>query len=166
MDFYGKVSLTTSSHKNLLKESQRNWLVTRRNPCKDDTRCLKREYLYRLLELQNPTQNSVSGSYERYDWGKPSLHPSDLDILQLNDHEIYVYGIALWIIDAKLGIIHVGEIDGIYPLADHRVNYQDDNGCSLTITFGTNNPVVSDSSDPDGGWGVHVTFYGQYQKTE
>lgn len=158
-----KEALANTSNKSLLKVSQRDWLKSKRNLCQD-TECIRQQYVLRILELSNTVKNfSISGRYERYYHGKPSAHPSDLSILELKDNRIYVYGVALWIKNAEKGIIHIGEIDGSFPLVENKVKYQDEYGCNLMMNFDKDTLVISDTSSECGGH--NVTFDGLYRKT-
>ena len=163
-----KQALTKSSDRKKRKASQYHWLVSKRNACNDDAICLHREYFLRILELTDVAKKNVlSGSYERYDQDRPSFHSSDIDILELTDHQIYINGMALWYLNKEneaKGIVHMGEVNGIFPLAENRVKYQDTYGCSFLITFQKNGFVVSESKNTDGCWGANVTFDGKYIK--
>jgi len=160
-------ALKRSSHKNRLKSSQRDWLRSKRDPCGADDICLKDEYFLRILKLTKSRKNaSLSGRYERYVQNKPDLNTSDIDILELDHREIYISGTALWSLseeNSKKGIVHIGEINGIFPLRENRVRYHDDYGSTLLLIFEKNSLIVSESKD-ESNWGANVTFDGQYKK--
>ena len=160
-------ALDRSSQKITLKASQHNWLKSKRNACKDDDICLKTEYYLRILEITDSTINSAfSGSYERYYQNKPSFHSSDIDILKLNNHQIYINGMAMWYLNKKneaKGIVHFGEINGVFPIIENKVRYRGTYGCSLVLTFDKNGFVINESTN-NGNWGANVTFDGQYRK--
>lgn len=160
-------ALKRSSHKNRLKSSQRDWLRSKRDPCGEDDMCLKDEYFLRILKLTDGTENaSLSGRYARYTQNKPNLNASDIDILELDHREIYISGTALWSSSKEnfeKGMIHIGEINGIFPLMKNRVRYHDDYGSTLLLIFEKNSLIVSESKD-ESNWGANVTFDGLYKK--
>lgn len=164
-----KKALDRSSYKNKLKASQNNWLIYKRNACEDDDICLNTEYYSRILELKDSTKSSnLSGSYERYTKNKPSFHSSDIDILKLSDHQIYINGVAVWYLNKEneaKGIVHFGEINGVFPIVENKVKYHGNYGCSLMLTFKKNGFVISKSTN-GGNWGANVSFDGQYRKTK
>jgi uncharacterized protein len=66
-----KKALSSASHESTLKTTQRTWLESVRNACKD-VACLKQTYTSRLAELNEfvatPSKSLPSpGEYERYD---------------------------------------------------------------------------------------------------
>lgn len=164
-----KKALARSSHKNKLKASQRNWLRAKRNKCEDDDICLNTEYYSRILELTDTRKSSdLSGSYERYNKNKPSFHSSDINILELRDHQIYLNGIAMWYLNKEneaKGIVHFGEINGVFPIVENKVKYHDKYGGAFMLTFEKNGFLISESAN-EGNWGANVSFDGQYRKTK
>ena len=160
-------ALDSTSQKETLITSQQNWLKTKLNACKDDDICLKTEYYLRILEITDSTMSSeLSGSYERYYQNKPSFHSSNIDILKLNNHQIYINGIAMWYLNKKneaKGIVHFGEINGIFPIIENKVRYRGTYGSSFVLTFDKNGFVINESTN-HGNWGANVTFDGQYRK--
>jgi len=158
---YKKV-LTHTSSRQAVKASQYKWLKIR-NKCDDDD-CLKNEYLSRIIELAHREKAlTVTGSYTRYYEGKPAFHFSDIDIVELMHNTIYLHGVAIWIGDARKGIVHLGEIDGSFSKIEDQVFYHDEEGCKLTIHF-EKNALSIDSNDSAGCWGWNVTFDGYYRK--
>ena len=164
-----KKTMSRSSHKNKLKMSQRNWLIFKRNTCENEYICLSTEYYLRILELTDNTKVSdLSGSYKRYNQNKTSFHSSDIDILELNDHQIYINGMAIWYLNKEneaKGIVHFGEINGVFPIVENKVKYRGKYGCSLMLTFEKNGFVISESMN-GGNWGANVTFDGHYRKAK
>lgn len=162
-----KKALDRSSHKNKLKASQRNWLIYKRNACADDDICLNTKYYSRILELTDTTKNSsLSGSYVRYNKNKPSFHSSDINILELPDHQVYINGVAVWYLNKEneaKGIIHFAEINGVFPIVENKMKYRGKYGCSLMLTFEKNSFLISESTN-EGNWGANVTFDGHYRK--
>ena len=164
-----KKALSRSSHKDALKASQRNWLISKRNTCENEDICLNTEYYSRILELTDSTKSSeLSGSYKRYNQNKTSFHSSDIDILELNDHQIYINGMAMWYLNKEneaKGIVHFGEINGVFTIVENKVKYRGKYGCSLMLTFENNGFVISESMN-GGNWGGNITFDGHYKKAK
>jgi hypothetical protein len=111
--------------------------------------------------------DQLSGQYRRLFRGSFDRDPGTLNVWLLKDGHYRVAGDALWLGagDAEHRPVHVGEIDGIFSLQGRKIFYKDltiENGCSLTITFGTGSLTVTDDNSMCGG--VNVSFDGEYKK--
>jgi len=167
MDSYNK-ALSGESHGDALKTTQREWLKSVRNECKDAA-CLKQTYTSRIAELKkivetDPKSFSISGEYERYYQGKPNKNSSSITVREMADGKVDVKGNATWIGNAETGNINMGELDGSFLLDGNKIYYTDgeNEGCKLTIVFSQNALSVSDDNLRCGG--LNVTFDGQYSK--
>ena len=75
---------------------------------------------------------------------------------------------AMWYLNKEneaKGIVHFGEINGVFPIVENKVKYRGKYGCSLTLIFEKNGFVISENMNI-GNWGASVTFDGHYRKTK
>ena len=116
---------------------------------------------------QIPTADAndrVSGEYTTIaKRGDPNS--SSLDVWLLKDGQVRVKGNSTWVGNARIGNVHVGEVDGIFELRDGKVFLKEGEGddqCRFTITFGANSLIVTDDNQKCGG--MNVSFDGRYRK--
>jgi hypothetical protein len=113
-------------------------------------------------------QDQLSGQYRRVFRGRFDKDAGTLNVWLLKDGRYRVEGVALWVgqgDDPERRPVHVGDIDGVFALQGRKIIYEDtsmENGCRLTITFGTGNATITDDNAMCGG--VNVTFDGEYKK--
>lgn len=165
-----KTALSNILDGDALKTTQKNWLKSVRDECKDVT-CLKQAYSSRLAELNELVTTiqksfSISGIYERTYQGKPDKDSSSITIRELTDGQIHVEGNSIWVGNVESGNVNMGELEGSFRLDGNKIYYTDgeDEGCRLTIIFSQNVLSVSDDNQRCGG--LNVTFNGQYSKAE
>ncbi len=111
------------------------------------------------------SDDQVSGQYRRIFQGRFDRDQATLNVWLLKDGRVRVAGDATWVGDARRGNVHVGEIDGVFPLEGRKILYrdsEDEEGCRLTITLGRNSLVVTNDNLRCGG--VNVNFDGEYRR--
>lgn len=145
-----------------LQEEQAKWLKTR-NTCQDNA-CLEHAYTQRLAELTPTTLSNTqfAGEYERQP--KNDKNPANFTIKSLGKNTISFEGTALWINDASIGAVNIGEVSITIEVTSKQFTYKDDNGCQLLVTLAKN--AFDISGDEGNCGGMKVSFNGHYQKVK
>lgn len=163
-----KKALAGSSEAVSLKTAQKHWLGSVRDVCQNKE-CLKAAYTSRLAELNSAVANSVkpfaiSGTYKRYYRGKLDTNSTNITLRDLGNGQVHVGGDSVWIGNAAIGNVNIGQLDGTFTLEGSTIHYKDDGdeACALTISVTPNGLNVSNDNMRCGG--LNVTFDGQYRK--
>ena len=157
---------TPNSLRGALTNWQKQWLENTMN-CAGSA-CLKAAYQAQIGNLTHISTAAPSGVYARYEGGKPSkTNPGTISIIALTNNKAYVDGNALWVGNGDAGNVNQGEINELLPLSQQRIRYvsADDKRCVVTLTLKPSALTVSGSSMAC-GWGLNVTFDGDYRKVK
>ena len=81
-------------------------------------------------------------------------------VIALENNWFYLKGFAYWLGKAELGQAHIGEIDGLVPLQEGKLFFEEDS-CTAEIHLESSGIIVEKES---GCGGLNVTFEGEYKK--
>lgn len=150
-----------------VREWQRTWLSAREACGAPD--CMKPAYVAQISDLneraeRGATTTGFSGKYERYVNGKRDSHTSRLTVVELKGDRVRVFGTSVWVSNAAIGAVNVGEISGLARVMGNRIAYTDaDNEeCKFVITFTGKGLKVGEDKLQCGGH--NVTFTGEYRR--
>ena len=149
-----------------LSQWQKQWLEGTQECA--DSRCLKVNYQSQIDNLSHISPAAPSGKYVRYWKGKPDANSAGIDVIALTNNKAYVDGNAIWLTGG--GSANVGDINGVLPYNQQRIRYvYTEDGqktrCEVTLTPKANGLTVSGSSMAC-GWGMNVSFDGDYRKVK
>lgn len=161
-------ALTKGINKSSVQQWQKKWLFFTRDSCADIA-CLKTVYTSQVSELRDYSQiaatgTAISGLYERFYRGKRDKHLATIHVFEFQKKRARVVGTAIWVGNASIGNVNVGEIDGLFPLDGNKLRYNEseEDSCHLTITFAKNALVVTEDNSHCGG--LNVSFNGEYKR--
>lgn len=161
-------ALAKGINKTSVQQWQKNWLFFTRDACADIA-CLKTVYASQVSQLREYSQiastgTAISGMYERYYRGKPDKNTATINVFELQKNRVRVVGTAIWVGNAAQGNVNVGEINGVFPLYENKLLYNEseEDSCHLSITFAKNILVVTDDNSRCGG--LNVSFNGEYRR--
>ncbi|UTY59593.1 lysozyme inhibitor LprI family protein [Massilia sp. erpn] len=150
-----------------LKRWQKAWLE-RRDNCADAA-CLKKLYAEQNNDLRGFARaaggtHPVSGAYVRYFKGKPDKHEASLDVFELDAGRVRLLGSAIWVGNAAIGNVNLGEIDGVARLDGRSAAYKEEGeqACRLNLHFDGDTLRISDDNMQCGGH--NVSFDGEYRR--
>lgn len=162
-----KDALAKARDRASLKRWQKAW-IERRDNCAD-VACLKKLYAEQNNDLRGFARaaggaHPVSGSYVRYFKGKPDKHEASIDVFELAAGRVRLMGSAIWVGNAAIGNVNLGEIDGVASLDGRRASYREEGeqGCRLNLHFEGDALRVSDDNMQCGGH--NVSFDGEYRR--
>lgn len=160
-----KQALDKAGDRASLQAEQRDWLSKIRNPCRHEA-CIQEAYQVRLAELDvNVSQTQLTkfiGEYQRFFQGKPDEHTATLSIKASTKNKVRVAGDSVWVGNAEIGSVNLGNIEGEFPLSNNTLYYHDDYGCKFTILFKQASLEVKNDNHRCGG--LNVSFNGNYKK--
>lgn len=107
----------------------------------------------------------VAGEYTRGDEAYDSeVEPATITITALPDGRVEIGGEALWVGDAERGQVHVGTLEGRFPIEGGVVRYSDgaEGGCRITLRFRPDALEAEETGGPCGG--MNVRFGGRYSR--
>lgn len=159
-----RAALARTSDQSALKASQRSWLRMERNICKD-TDCLRTAYSTRLTQLHREgasmsvsSYGPITGMYRRISGD------ANIDLIDRGSGRVSVVGNAVWVGNAEMGQVNMGQIDGVILVRSGKAEYIDPEypDCRVMIHFGD---AVLEVEDAGGCGGLNVTFSGRYART-
>ncbi len=160
-------ALANPADKEFVKEWQRAWLTAREACGAPD--CLRVAYTAQVGDLKERAERAVtatklSGKYQRYVNGKADKDTSRLMLVELSNDRVRVFGVAVWVGNAAIGAVNVGDINAIARVKANQIAFVDaeNSECKFTISVMDGGLKVGEDGGTCGGH--NVTFAGNYRK--
>jgi uncharacterized protein len=155
--------LASSSVRADIVNWQRDWLKNELKYCTEIS-CLQKAFSSRLMLLtriapKGSPEAAWNGTYIRHYKNKVDTNSSTVTLIGLNNDEVYVLGSSLWYgVNAKIGQVNDGEIDGIGKVTKGQISFDLD-GCRGEISM---KGKILQIDKELGCGGFNVTFNGSY----
>lgn len=153
--------------KDFVKEWQRAWL-TAREAC-GSPECMRATYTAQISDLKERVQRAtpttkISGKYQRYYNGKPDKDTTRLMVIELSHDRVRVFGTSVWVPNAAIGAVNVGEVNAIARIKDKQIAFEDAETSECKFVISLNEGGLKVGEDGGNCGGHNVTFAGVYRK--